>query len=68
MAQTKEKFRLRLQEEIVSLIIIRKPSVSWSEAINKLLDQEEKFRLHFAASRFLQTNKHGDEVTMGSLP
>ncbi len=67
-AATKEKFRQRLEEEVVSLLIISKPSAEWPDTINDFLDEEEKSRLRCVGPRLLGVNEDSGEVAVGPRP
>jgi hypothetical protein len=67
-AETRENFRRRLEEELVSLLILGTPSVDWLDKINEILDEEENSRLPCRGPRVLTINADSGEVTMGPIP
>ena len=66
-AETRENLRRRLEEELVSLLILRSPSEGWPDKINEILDEEEGSRLLCRGPRVLAINADGGEVIMGPI-
>ena len=67
-AETREKFRRRLEEELVSLLILGSASEGWPDKINEILDEEENSRLLCRGPRVLTIDADSGEVIMGPLP
>jgi hypothetical protein len=66
--ETRENLRRRLEEELVSLLILGSPSAGWPDKINEILDEEESSRLLCRGPRVLTINADSGEVIMGPLP
>ncbi len=67
-AEMRENLRRRLEEELVSLLILGSPSEGWADKINEILDEEESSRLLCRGPRVLTINADRGEVIMGPLP
>jgi len=67
-AETRENLRRRLEEELVSLLILGSPSEGWPDKINEILDEEESSRLLCRGLRVLTINADSGEVVMGLDP
>ena len=63
--EARENFRRRLEEELVSLLILGSPSEGWPDKINEILDEEESSRLPCRGPRVLTINADSGEVIMG---
>ncbi len=66
-AETRENLRRRLEEELVSLLILGSPSEGWADKINEILDEEESSRLLCRGPRVLTIDADSGEVIMGPL-
>ena len=66
-AETRGNFRRRLEEELVSLLILGTPSIDWPDRINEILDEEENSRLLCRGPRVLKINTDSGEIIMEPL-